>query len=687
MNARSLLPKIDELRLIAQIKLPAFICITETWLNESVEDSLIHIPKYQICRHDRCFRRGGGTAIYIQDDICFTNITDAYPTPPDVDCLVLDVYSFRIALICIYIPPSLQSELLQEVHDFVTDFADRFLTSKPDHHLIIVGDMNKFNTQNLCLDLDLLDIVTKPTRQDNILDHILMSKDLANNYNRDRVIYDAPLASSDHLMITCVPDCVSSVASASRWHKVYDFRQSHINRLHQLANLVDWDALLYDGSDINEQWIRFHSCLLDLLKRSIPMKSIPITDKDKEWLSPITKMLIMDRWTAFRCGNWPLYRHLKNKVKEEIFKCKRIWAEKLMNTTNGLWKLVSKHRQNRCNGLSSLVNDFGAEDTLLDRLADQLEKHFANNDSCPPPEIDVDKDGDWCPEFSVHEVWRQLRRYSINKAPGSDGIPTRIYVELADYIASPLSAIFNQSCRQKRFPDQWKNGIIVPIPKVTPPQIDKLRYVTLLPVPSKILETLVRNSMRDKFESAYGPEQHGFRRNGSSTTALLKISNAAAKFYDDSSNFGAAILSYDLSSAFDCVNHKFAIERLLQLDFPHGFLKWLSSYLDARKGILRVKTSLSRPFKIEKGVPQGSVLGPAIFCTYVSGFSPNSQSVTAVKYADDFTLIVPLESDSEVDVQERINEETDNFSKWCKTKDLRMNLFEVEMHPSGASRA
>ena len=214
----------------------------------------------------------------------------------------------------------------------------------------------------------------------------------------------------------------------------------------------------------------------------------------------------------------------------------------------------------------------------------------------------------------------------------------------------------------------------MPIPKVTPPQIDKLRYVTLLPVPSKILETLVRNSMRDKFESAYGPEQHGFRRNGSSTTALLKISNAATKFYDDSSNFGAAILSYDLSSAFDCVNHKFTIERLLQLDFPHGFLKWLSSYLDARKGILRVKTSLSRPFKIEKGVPQGSVLGPAIFCTYVSGFSPNSQSVTVVKYADDFTLIVPLESDSEVDVQEGITEETDNFSKWCKTKDLRMNL-------------
>lgn len=105
MNARSLLPKIDELRLIADIKQPSVICITETWLNHTVESSLLHIPKYQLYRTDRSFRRGGGVAIYALDNLYVTNLTDVYPAPPNIDCLMLDVHSFKVALVCIYIPP------------------------------------------------------------------------------------------------------------------------------------------------------------------------------------------------------------------------------------------------------------------------------------------------------------------------------------------------------------------------------------------------------------------------------------------------------------------------------------------------------------------------------------------------------------------------------------------------------
>ena len=567
------------------------------------------------------------------------------------------------------------SDVLQAVHDCVVHFADRFLSTKPDYQLIIAGDMNKFDTQSLSLDLGLVDIVTKPTRQDNILDHILMSKDLANSYNLDRVIYDAPIASSDHLMITCVPDCRRTSACVTRWHKVFDFRQSNIDWLYEQANSIDWDAVLNAGSDVNEKWHMFHSCLMDLLYQCIPTRTVPITETDKDWMTPIAKMLIMDPWNAFRCGNWPKFVHLKSKVKEEISKCKSIWAEKLMNSTNGLWKLVKSHSRSRGDGLSSLVNKLGSVDKLIEHLTQKLVSHFAG---CNASTALVSDDGehiDWCPVFSVHEVWRQLRHYPKNKAPGSDGIPTRIYVELADIIAKLLSVIFNQSCHEGVFPDQWKNGVVVPIPKANPPELDKLRFITLLPVPSKIFETLVLNSLRSKFESAYGPEQHGFRRNGSSTAALLKIMDSAAKVYDDSSQFGAALLSFDLSSAFDCVNHDLAIQRMQVLGFPRGFLLWLSSYLHDRKGMLKIHTSLSEHFEIQKGVPQGSVLGPSIFCTYVSGYySPFSHGVTDVKYADDFSLIIPLEEGSVELVQTAINRETDNFSEWCKALGLTINL-------------
>ena len=53
LNARSLLQHIDELRLIFSKVFPPIIAITETWLDNSIEDSEIAIPNYSVERLDR----------------------------------------------------------------------------------------------------------------------------------------------------------------------------------------------------------------------------------------------------------------------------------------------------------------------------------------------------------------------------------------------------------------------------------------------------------------------------------------------------------------------------------------------------------------------------------------------------------------------------------------------------------
>ena len=135
-----------------------------------------------------------------------------------------------------------------------------------------------------------------------------------------------------------------------------------------------------------------------------------------------------------------------------------------------------------------------------------------------------------------------LLRYPKKKSAWIDEIPTIIYCELADLLAKPLALIFNQSCKQRAFPEAWKTGLIVPIPKTNPPDIKKLRYITLLPLPSKLLERIVFNNLKNLFYKAYGPEQHGFRQDASTTSALLQLINSALKLYDDSSNPGPAMI-------------------------------------------------------------------------------------------------------------------------------------------------
>ena len=63
-NARSLLHKIDYLRLICMNSRPDIVCIVESWMENEISDAEIAINGYDVIRADRN-RHGGGVLIYI----------------------------------------------------------------------------------------------------------------------------------------------------------------------------------------------------------------------------------------------------------------------------------------------------------------------------------------------------------------------------------------------------------------------------------------------------------------------------------------------------------------------------------------------------------------------------------------------------------------------------------------------
>ena len=77
LNINSILPKIDELRLIAQNTNAAVIGLTETKPDETILNEEIEINGYTLERSDRN-RKGGGVACYIRNDISF-NIRENFP--------------------------------------------------------------------------------------------------------------------------------------------------------------------------------------------------------------------------------------------------------------------------------------------------------------------------------------------------------------------------------------------------------------------------------------------------------------------------------------------------------------------------------------------------------------------------------------------------------------------------------
>jgi hypothetical protein len=75
VNVRSLLPKIKDIRLLAQNSHAACIGISETWLDETVSDSEINIQNYNIIRRDRD-RHGGGVCLFIHSELAFNTRSD-----------------------------------------------------------------------------------------------------------------------------------------------------------------------------------------------------------------------------------------------------------------------------------------------------------------------------------------------------------------------------------------------------------------------------------------------------------------------------------------------------------------------------------------------------------------------------------------------------------------------------------
>ena len=96
----------------------------------------------------------------------------------------------------------------------------------------------------------------------------------------------------------------------------------------------------------------------------------------------------------------------------------------------------------------------------------------------------------------------------------------------------------------------------------------------------------------------------------------------------------------DLSKAFDSVNHDILLQKLKSFfAFGGKSQEILKSNLTYRCQYTKVGNSKSPNQKINFDVPQGSTLGPVLFCTeYVNDLASASEFSTTL-FADDTYLV------------------------------------------------
>ena len=137
-------------------------------------------------------------------------------------------------------------------------------------------------------------------------------------------------------------------------------------------------------------------------------------------------------------------------------------------------------------------------------------------------------------------------------------------------------------------------------------------------------------------------------------------------------------LFLDFRKAFDCVNHEILLSRLNTCGVLGITLDWFRSYLTNWEQYICIINVDSNPRVIQRGVPQGSILGPLIFLIFINDTTKCSNQFKYILYADDSTLSTCVPGDNVMDSSEQINSEIKCLTRWLKSNKISINADETK---------
>ena len=113
--------------------------------------------------------------------------------------------------------------------------------------------------------------------------------------------------------------------------------------------------------------------------------------------------------------------------------------------------------------------------------------------------------------------------------------------------------------------------------------------------------------------------QSAYLKNYSSVTALIDIIDTLLFNKDRGDINGLLMLA--LSKAFVLIIDNLLLKKLEIYGLTESTLGWFKSYLSMRKQAVAVNGTASEFLDISCGVPQGSILGPLLFITFMNDSS------------------------------------------------------------------
>ena len=701
INARSLCPN-DRSKRIAEIHSMLcieenydIICISETWLTSDNDNESINIPNYQIYRKDRAQGRGGGVAIYVNENLPVKRRPDL--EDPDLEFVLLELLSQgkRFLVGACYRPPGSTAREAQIFIDRMENTFNNIITDAPECFFLL-GDFNDIcilwddnhNESELGTKLrdlingnNLFQLIQEPThvtlQNQSLLDIIITDSP---GYTINSGV-GPPLGDPYHCLIFCTVR-IQKNKTLCYPRNIWMYKLGDYDSLDKSLKAAPWGTMdIFD--DINDASNYFSELFLNTCREFIPTKNITVRPREEPWVTNEVRRNLRKRNRAHKRWkrntsqeNFDLYTDARNNAELSKVQAKEAYytnlSMRLTNPNTNLkeyWHLTKELYGSKVKGgIPSLIKDGIVYANAQDKC-NIFNEHFARKaklpDQLPPlpePVIETDATIDTL-QFTEEEVKKVIKNLDVTKATGPDGVSNTLLKRTADSIKRPLCSLFNRSLSCGIFPADWKLANLSPIFKANDKQDpSNYRPISLLSNIGKMLERLVFIKLYEycKSNGLLTWRNAAYKAGDSTVNQLVYLVHRIYEALERGEDI--CFVSLDASAAFDRVWHAGLIHKLKCFGIQGTLLLWLSDYLSNRKQRVVIDGQHSEWTYIKSGVPQGSILGPLLFLIYTNDIVNNIESEILL-FADDTAILEPLSNGNQS--IDKLNRDLQTLGNWA----------------------